>query len=178
MKRAALAVLILAASATAATAQTDETAELTLSGQGGVTFLAPQWKRARSEEAVAVLERAADVEARTPFAMLLMAVEQGPARTDEVDWARIRDNVVAAAKETGSTLELELGTDYVGAEGFSGKRLRGTLKAGERRVAVEMVALVAQDLLVTVSGVGPADGAEVGPLVERVAATTRRSPAE
>ncbi len=157
----------------------EKTAELSLSAEGGVTVTAPDWKQVRADKAVAVVERAQDVESRTPFAMLLLAIEEGPTRADDVDWDKIRDNIVQAARDTGSEVSLELQpTPFTSASGFSGRRLVGTVKAKEREVSVHMVALVAPDVLVTVSALGPKDSAETGPLVDRVAATAKRASAE
>lgn len=157
----------------------EQTAELSLSAQGGVSVTAPDWKKVRTDEAVAVVERAPDAESRTPFAMLLVAIEEGPSRADDVDWDKIRDNIVQAAKDTGSEVKLTLqpGT-FDAASGFTGRRLVGTIVAKEREVAVHMVALVAADVLVTVSALGAKDSAEIGPLVDRVAATAKRAAGE
>ncbi|MGM0577045.1 MAG: hypothetical protein ACQEXJ_15070 [Myxococcota bacterium] len=178
MKHALFAVAaILLLVPARASAQSDEggTTEVRLEARGGVTFEAPDWKETRHDEAVAVLERAPDPDADVPFGLLILAVEEGPQDIEDIDWERIKDNIVASSKEAGSALDLKLGDAWDGAEGFEGRRLAGTLTAGEREVAVDMVALVAADVLITVSAIGPQEGSGTGELAERVAGTAKQT---
>lgn len=147
------------------------TKTLTLEARGGVTLTAPEWKQSKDDDAVAVLERAAEKD--RSFAMLVVAVEEGPGKVDSIDWDRIQSNIATAARETGSDLTLELGSDFGDAAGWKGKRLSGILKANEREVAVEMIALVKEGVLVTVSVLGPKDGKEAAPLAGEVAKTAK-----
>ncbi|MEZ4268024.1 MAG: hypothetical protein R3F39_16790 [Myxococcota bacterium] len=146
-----------------------------LEALGGVAVSTPSWESTRSDSAVVVLERAPDPQKAIPFALLVVAIEEGPASAENIAWERIRDNIISASKETGSQLSLALGADWSNAAGFKGRRLSGTLTANDREVGVEMVALVAQGVMVTVTAVGPKGDADAAGLVEQVAASTKRA---
>ncbi|MCB9729631.1 MAG: hypothetical protein H6744_05000 [Deltaproteobacteria bacterium] len=148
---------------------------LKLQALGGITLNAPSWEATRSDAAVAVLERAPDPQKAVPFALLVVAIEEGPASVENLAWDRIRDNIISASKETGSQLALDLGADWSRAAGFKGRRLTGTLTANDREVGVEMIALVAEGVMVTVTAVGPKGSADIQPLADQVAATAKRS---
>jgi starch synthase len=146
-----------------------------LQALGGVSVSGPSWEATRSDASVVVLERAPDPQKAVPFALLVVAIEEGPATVESVAWERIRDNIVSASKESGSQLTLQLGAEWGKAAGFKGRRLSGTLTANDREVTVEMVALVAQGVMVTVTAVAPKGDADAGDLVDQVAASTKRA---
>jgi len=150
------------------------TNDVNLSAEGGVSFKTPAWRVEKSEAAPAVLARAPDNAKKLGFGLLVLAIEEGPESTEGLDWSRVRDNIVAAAKATGSGLALEVGDPFQSAKGFSGRLMTGTTKVGERTVKVEMVALAAPKVLVTVSSVGRSDDSGVAGLAASVAATARR----
>ncbi len=173
---AALAVCTLAVFAVTGLAPTAAAQELVqdveLEAQGGVAFKAPDWKQGRKDEAVLVLERAADSDKKVDFGVVVLSIEEGPTRTDKVDWERIRDNIVKAAKDAGGELELKVQGDFADVEGLAGRHLDGTLKSGERVSVVHMVALVGQGVMVSVTAIGPKSTAKGnGKLVSAVAAT-------
>ncbi|PIE17388.1 MAG: hypothetical protein CSA66_05925 [Proteobacteria bacterium] len=149
LRRALLAVfLALPLTALAQPGPVVET-EASLEALGGVRFLRPDWKPVREDAAVAVYERAAEPATKRPFYVLLVAVEEGPA--GEVDWSRVRDNIVEAATKNQRKLTLEVGQSYV-AQGFDAKLMTGTFEGdGGQKVTLELVGLVADGRLVTVS---------------------------
>lgn len=147
---------------------------LSLEAEGGVTAKVPDWKQTRSGKSVAVLEHVATKGGG--FALLVLAIEAGPTGEGEVDWNRIRDNIVAAAGKGGSELTLSVGDDVSDAAGFSGKRLQGRLKAKKHEMAVEMVALVGSGKLVTITVLTPEDDKGAGPLALAVAGTVEAAP--
>ncbi len=166
---------LLSVGALAAVPALDKTVKL--DALGGVTVTAPSWETTRGDSAVVVLERAPDPQKAIPFALLVVAIEEGPASVETIAWERIRDNIVSASKETGSQLSLALGADWSNAAGFKGRRLTGTLTANDREVGVEMVALVAQGVMVTITAVGPKGEADSAGLAEQVAASAKRAAA-
>ena len=104
-----------------------------------------------------------------------MAVEEGPRKVQTIDWGMVRGNILSAAKGAGSNLTLELKGLWTGASGFQGQRLTGTMRSGERDVVVEMIALVASGVMVTVTAIGPQGDATLVSLADAVARTTSRS---
>jgi hypothetical protein len=146
---------------------------VTLEGHGGATITAPQWKTARSDGKVTILERTGTA-TRGGFNTLILAVEEGPSKAQAVDWKVVRDNILDAAKGAGSNLTLELKGDWKGADTFRGQRLLGTMRSGDRAVRVAMIALIASGVLVTITAIGAEDDAAVGALADAVARTTTR----
>ncbi len=134
---------------------------------------APSWRVTSSNETTAVLERAPDRTKKVGFGLLMLAVEEGPEKVDAVDWDAVRNNIVAAAKAAGSPLRLELKEDFKGAQGWTGRRLVGTAQVEARTVQIEMIALVAPKVLLTISSVGRTDDAEVEKLATVVAASAK-----
>ena len=160
--------------ATEALAAPALTQEVTLSAEGGVSFKTPKWRIEKKEAALSVLERAPDPAKKQGFALLVLTIEEGPKTIEGLDWSRVRDNVVAAAKAAGSALLLEVGDAYEGATGFTGRHLSGSTKIGKREVKVEMIALVAPGVLVTTSSVGRNDDPGVAALAKSVAQSAKR----
>jgi len=158
---------------TAAPPQLSKT--IRLAGHGGATLTAPDWKTARTDAEVAILERSGP-SSRGGFTTLVMAVEEGPRKARTIDWDTVRDNILSAAKGAGSNLTLSLAGPWTGASGFQGQRLVGAMRSGGRDVKVEMVALIAPGVLVTVTAIGPPGDAALTPLAEAVAKTASRPP--
>jgi hypothetical protein len=165
---------VLCASASIAMAGPTLEAEVSLNAEGGVDFKVPKWRAERTEAGLAVFERAPDKAKAIGFALLVLAIEEGPETTENMDWTRVRDNIVAAAKASGSVLALDVGDAWEGSEGLAGRRMSGTTKVGERTVKVEMIALAAPKVLITVSSVGRSDDSSVAELALAVATTARR----
>ena len=146
---------------------------VTLKSHGGVEVKAPAWKASRSDDAVSVLERSR-AESRGGFRTLVVAVEAGPTKVEVVDWDAVKDNILGAAKGAGSDLALDHEGDWSESEGFKGHRFKGTMRRGERDVAVEMVALIAPNVMVTLTCLGPTGQADLSLLAQAVAKTARR----
>ncbi len=145
---------------------------------GNVTFRTPEWRTPKTEtgKATAVLERAPDKAKKISFGLLVLAIEEGPDTNDDVDWEKVRKNIVGGAKASGSELSLKVGAPFTAPSGLVGRRLSGTTMVGERTVKVEMVALLAPKILMTVSSVGRMDDVGVAELATAVATTASVNP--
>ena len=146
---------------------------LTLKNHGGVQLKVPEWKASRTDDAVAVLERTGG-QSRGGFFTLIMAVEEGPSKVEVIDWDVVRDNILSAAKGAGSNLTLESLGDWTGADSFKGHRFKGTMRRGERDVAVEMVALMASGVMLTITSLGSPGDETLASVAESVAKTAVR----
>lgn len=146
---------------------------VTLKSHGGAQLSVPAWKSSRADDAVAVLERSGS-DSRGGFFTLVLAVEEGPTKVEVIDWTAVRDNILGAAKGAGSNLTLESLGDWEGAATFKGHRFKGTMRRGERDVAVEMVALMASGMMLTVTTLGSPDDAMLSKVAESVAQTAAR----
>jgi hypothetical protein len=104
---------------------------------------------------------------------LVLAIEEGPKTTKRVDWEQVVTNIVTTAKAAGSALVLAVGPAFPPSKGMVGKRLSGTTTVGERTVKVEIIALIAPNVLLTISSVGRMDDVGVADLATAVAATAR-----
>ena len=166
-------VVVLVPTVPAGAQAPDLAKSVTLSAHGGVTLNVPSWQPGRSEDTVAIFERVGG-ETRGGFTTLVLAVEEASKDPKSVKWDAVRDNILGAAKGAGSNLTLSLVGDWGGASGFSGQRLRGAMRSGDRDVAVEMVILVASGLMVTVTALGASGDARLVPLTDAVAKTARR----
>jgi hypothetical protein len=142
-----------------------------LTAHGGATLKAPNWKTSRTDDAVTILERTGAA-SRGGFTTLVLAVEEGPSKVQVIDWPAVRDNILGAAKGAGSNLSLTLGGEWANAAGFQGQRLRGTMRSGDRDITVEMVALIAPGVMVTITVLGPSSDTDLTSLAEAVAKTT------
>ena len=163
--------LLVAAGASAQPAPPALEQEVRLATLGGLVVKAPAWKVSRRDDAVAVLEQAPDPAHKRPFHVLMVALEAGPA-PGPIPWEKIRDNVVTAATKSGRSLSLELGDAWPGAPGFEARYLSGSFRgAGDERVALELLALVKDGRLVTVSLVSEAQTPDTRSLLDAVAAT-------
>jgi hypothetical protein len=146
--------------------------DLSLPGQGGVSFKVPQWKESgKPTDTVAVLEHVADKGPSDGFTLLMLTVEAGPKGDGAIDWKAIAANIVGEAEKNGSTVTLELKGDYADAKEFRGQRMTGVVKAKDETLTVELLALVAKDKLVTVSALTPKTDDAAFKLVEAVAKT-------
>ena len=175
-RHASLLALLMASSLVAsvhASTPPALTQAVMLKAHGGATLQVPSWKSARSDESVAVLERTG-VASRGGFTTLILAVEEGPQKTEVIDWEAVKGNIVDAAKSAGSNLSLSLKGDWEGAAGFRGQRFRGAMRSGERDVSVEMIALIASGVMVTITALGPAGDGSLAGLADAVAKTTAR----
>ena len=168
-----LLLLLLIAPAGSAQGSTELSKSVGLKSHGGATFKAPDWKAQRSDDSVAVLERSGK-NSRGGFMTLVLAVEEGPVKVEVIDWAAVRANILGAAKGAGSDLDLEQSGDWSGAEGFKGHRFTGSMRRGERDVAVHMVALMSSGVMVTVTALGSKGAEGLDTLAAAVAATTKR----
>ena len=162
--------MVLALTSVAVAQQVPEqpkSTEHSLKGGGGVSLQVPvnvehPWKKVKQDDVVLVLERPSVPDKGLKFGLLLVAVEQGPASVDVVDWKRVRQNVVDEAKKNGSDLRLEAAGAWKGAEGTAGRRFKGSMTANSREVAVSMVAIASPGALLTISEVAPAaDGIKI-----------------
>jgi len=152
-----------------------------LEGNGGLEIQVPAdpahpWNMVKQDDVLLVLERPPMPEKGLPFGLLIVAAEQGPETTNGIDWKRIKDNIIGAATKSGSDLKLSLAGSWdVGKDlrekGAEAQKLTGTMTANEREVNVAMVALVAPGRLVTISELGPKDGAPS--VYEKVARSVR-----
>ena len=156
-----------------AVANTELTNEVRLKGEREAVVQTPGWRTTSEEPAITVLERAPDKAKKVSFGLLMLAMEEGPESTEGIDWGAVRDNIVAAAKAANSPLSLELKGAFTATSGLMGRRLSGTTKVDERTVAVEMVALVAPKVLITISCVGRTDDPGISKLAADVATTTK-----
>ena len=146
---------------------------ITLKSHGGAQLTVPAWKSSRADDAVTVLERSGAA-SRGGFFTLVLAVEEGPTKVEVIDWTAVRDNILGAAKGAGSNLTLESLGDWEGAELFKGHRFKGTMRRGDRDVAVQMVALMASGMMLTVTSLGSPDDAMLAQVAESVAQTASR----
>lgn len=147
--------------------------EVKLKGEREAVVMAPNWRPTSEEAAITVLERAPDKAKKVSFGLLMLAIEEGPESAEGVDWSAVRDNIVAAAKAAGSPVTLEVKEAFTRASGLQGRRLAGTTKVNERTVSIEMIALIAPKVLVTISSVGRTDDSGVAKLATDVAATVK-----
>lgn len=145
-----------------------EASSFKLEGNGGLELQVPAdpahpWNKVKQDDVLLVLERPPVPEKNLPFGLLLVAIEQGPETTEGMDWKRIKDNIISAAKKSGSDLKLTLAGTWevskgLAEQGVQGQKLSGTMTANEREVNVAMVALVAPGRLVTISELGEKGG--------------------
>ena len=170
---ACLGVLLLATVAHAEKTPPPLSESATLKSHGGVAFKVPSWKPQRSDDSVVVLSRSS-ASPRGAFLTLVLAVEEGPVRTDVVDWSAVRANILGAAKGAGSDLNLEHLGDWSGNEGFKGHRFKGSMRQAERDVSVHMVALISSGVLVTVTALVSKVDPQNDGIAEAVAATAAR----
>ena len=175
LKCIALCALLLFPSLTAAQTIPALSQALTLKSHGGVELKVPAWSVQRSDDSVSVLARTPKKTSKGGFLTLVVAVEEGPSKTEVVDWTLVRDNILGAAKGAGSDLSLALAGDWSGAEAFKGQRFEGVMTRAEREVSVRMVALLASGVMVTVTALGPQGSDELTPIAEAVAASVTRS---
>lgn len=149
----AITLLGLTVTAQAQTAKPIElTEDLALEAEGGVGFRVPAWKKDRHESAIAVFERATSGDAGDQtFFMLLLAVEPGPPAGTAVEWEQVRQNIVSAGSRDGGGLQLAIRGAFEGPAGFEAQRMSGSLTAREQTIAVDLVALVSEGKLVTVT---------------------------
>ena len=169
-------ILFVSVACLAAWAAPGLSKEVKLSAEREAIVLTPNWRTTSTEPAITVLERIPDKGKKISFGLLMLAMEEGPASTDGIDWQKVRGNIVAAANAAGSPLTLEVKDPFNGAKGLVGRRLSGTTKVEERTVKVEMVALVAPKVLLTISSVGRTDDIAVAELATAVATTARLTP--
>lgn len=165
-------VLLLVAPVSTQGAVPDLKNEMKLTARGGVVFNTPNWKASRHDTEVAVLERPAKADGSEPFYVLMLAIEEGPA-ADKVDWEAVKKNITEAANDGDAKLTLALGDDFGGVEGFAGKRFSGALEAQQRKLAIEILCLLRDNKLVTVSVLTGKQEAAAGELLEAVAKTTK-----
>jgi hypothetical protein len=144
-----------------------------LEHRGGIVFQSPDWKVARKDDALLVLEKAGVPAKKIPFGMLVVAIEQGPERASEIDWLAVEKNMERSARQAGTTLELEPAQDWDKTTAFRGKRFTGTLKAKGVDVAIEMIGLANDGKLVTVSMVAPKNAQSLFSLVEKIASSVK-----
>ncbi len=143
---------------------------VTLPAAGGATIQTPAWKPSRPATAdTAVFEHVGAP--GEPVFVLVATIEEGPGAP--VDWAAVRDNMAAEAAKADATLTLEVAGPFRGALGWSGQRMKGTLKSGGATLQVAVVSLVRQGRLLTISVLSSKDSPLAAPLAERVAATAK-----
>lgn len=169
-----ISLLIVTLACLDAGAAPDLRKEVKLTSDGSsATFMAPNWRAEKTEDALAVFERAPNKAKKISFGLLVLAIEEGPKTTKRVDWEQVVANIVTTAKAAGSALVLEVGLAFPPSKGMVGKRLSGTTTVGERTVKVEIIALIAPNVLLTISSVGRMDDVGVADLATAVAATAR-----
>ncbi len=146
-----------------------------LGAQGGVTFKAPSWKKAKHDEAVAVFEVAPSKEHN--FGVLIVSAEAGPRRLEQgVDWDRIRQNIVGSAGETGTEVDLADGGAFTGPAAFKARLFHGTMKAGERTVGLHVIALLSEGTMIAITTAAPKDDERAAALAKAVAGTVATKP--
>lgn len=130
-----------------------------LTAAGGASVRTPDWTSVRQDAALAILEQLPDPAQKRPFYVLVVTVEpMATASGEPVPWEKIRDNIVAAAVKKGRPMSLELGPAFTAAEGFAGRVMSGRAQtAASAEVRVDVVALVKEGRLVTVSVVTDAE---------------------
>jgi len=171
----ALLLLLLGASFSAGAQPPELDHEVRLTALGGARLKAPAWKpvEVTDEAAVQVLEQAPDPSQKKPFYVLMVAIEQGPAVGAEVPWDKILANIIQAATQKGRSLSLELETEaWKGAEGFEARYMSGSFRGtGDQQVGLELLALVKDGRLLTVSLVSDEVTDDTRAILEAVAAT-------
>jgi len=170
----AFGLLVFAGQALAQPAS-DGPKKLTLTTHGGAVMMAPAYREVRKDAGVVVLEQLPEPALQKTFQVLVCAIEDGPVGPVEgIAWDKVRDNVVTAAGKSGRTLTLAVGDAFGETEGFVGRRLVGELAAPNgRKVALELVALVKDEKLVTVGLLAEQVGTAERAVLDGVAKTVR-----
>ena len=144
-------------------------AKVELSAYGGVEFKAPKWVVAGPKKGdIAVLRNDA-VKGDEAFLILMLTIEEGPAKTP--DWELVRKNILSAAKAKEALLTLALGDDFNECSGFLGKRMAGRLTVKGTTMSVELIALSQAGKLVTATLVSGTATPRAKKLVAEVART-------
>ena len=145
---------------------------------GGASLEVPSWKEIRHEGAVAVYEQLPEPTAQKPYYVLMCALEEGPPKGQPVAWDKVRDNIMQAASKNGRTLTLEVKDAYIGAAGFESRRLVGEFKSAtpEKKVAIELIALVKDGKLLTIGLVAEALGPATSELLQGIARSAQLGP--
>ena len=127
---------------------------LSLSAHGGVRLKVPNWTRSREDSDLAILEH---VPSRSQaFAMFMVAIEKTAPTLKTVPWTKIEENIENAASRSDATnLSLTAAGTFSDATGWQGQRYTGSLAQGERRSHVALLALVANERLVTLTLITP-----------------------
>jgi len=145
---------------------------------GGASLQVPAWKEIRREGAVAVYEQLPDPAAQRPYYVLMCALEEGPPKGGPIAWDKVRDNIMTAASKNGRSLTLEVKEPYTGAAGFESRRLVGEFKSAtpEKKVAIELIALVKDGKLLTIGLVAEALGPATSELLQGIARSAQLGP--
>lgn len=166
-------VALLAAPALAQPAE--PTKKVALTAHGGATLTTPDYREVRKDAAVVVLEQLPGPAPQKTFRVLVCAIEDGPkGPVDTIPWDKVKDNVVSSAGKSGRTLTLSVGEPFADASGFVGRRLVGELAAPNgKKVAIELVALVKDEKLVTIGLLAEVIGAAERTVLDGIAKTVK-----
>ncbi len=170
-----LCLLVFTSAAFAQPAPTQPIQALRFEVLGGASLDVPNWKQVRREGGIAVYEQLPDATTQKPFYVLMCSLEEGPPTGAPIAWDKVRDNIVQAASKNGRNLTLDLKDPYTGVAGFEARRLTGEFKSStpEKKVAIELLALVKDGKLLTIGIVAETLGPATSELVQNVAKSVR-----
>jgi hypothetical protein len=151
------------------------TKKVALTALGGASLTTPDYREVRKDAAVVVLEQLPEPAQQKTFRVLVLAIEEGPTGpADAIPWDKVKDNVVSSAGKSGRTLTLAVGEPFADSSGFAGRRLVGELAAPNgKKVAIELVALVKDEKLVTIGMLAEAIGAAERTVLDGIAKTVK-----
>ena len=140
---------------------------LRLDAHGGCQFKVPNWTISGPKKDHLAVLKTNKVKGPEGFYILMLTVEKAP--TGKVVWEEVRKNVVAAATKGGASLLLTLGADWTETKGFTGKRMLGVLTAKGRKMIVQVISMVSEGRLVTVSLVSKQETSPANRLIGAIA---------
>ncbi len=186
---------VLGAGSAAAQPTPPALVELALPALGGASVKVPEtWKEIKKEPGLVVREQAPDPAAQVPFLVLVCSIEEGPpiaqpggqpgdGAAPSIPWLKVRDNIEEAAEKGGRKVTLTVGDAFKDAPGFEGRRLQGELEspgapgAPAKKVAIELVALVKNERLLTIGLLAdPGTAGAARDMVATIAKTARLGP--
>ena len=145
--------------------------ELRLEAHGGCTFKVPNWTVSGPKKDNLAVLKTSKVKGDAGYFILMLTIEKVP--PGSVKWESVRKNVQEAAKKGGAELLLTLGDPWSKTPGFKGRRMLGTLKTKGKKMVVQLISMVQQGRLVTVTLLTAKDTPAANKLIESIAAAAK-----